>query len=572
MFNILKQIWRLTRIAVSGKGGRLSLALLTCIIGLELASIWISLRFIAWDADFFDALEQFDTARALYETGFYFALTAVSAMRFLISDYLRKFVIIQWRSRLTDHAVSKWLANQSYWHLREGLSEAPLENPDQRIAEDCRLFVTGLLREALDLFTRIVGIFSYVAVLWSLTNFALQFSLFGVDYSISHYLVWTAFIYVLIASIFTHMLGWPLKNLFFNQERREAEFRYSLVQLRDNAAEVAMSRGEEAEQRRFDQKFNAIVTNWRRLINREFIVGLFTRPYFQTVLRIPLFLSLPAYLAKEVTLGGLMQLSSAFSSVTTTLSWFIFSYKDLADFVATTQRLDGLLQGLDDSKRMSNVPTKIIRTTNGNDTLSVSNLSLFTPNNRELLKIEKLQIQHGERVLIQGPSGMGKTTLLRAICGLWPYGDGSIELPEQSIFFASQTPYLTSEGIAAALVYPAKLEGFEPAQLAHILETVGLNHRIKSMNDDGAGALEGMSNGEKQRFIIARILLAKPDWVFLDEPTTALDKNTEKEIFELLQEHLPDATIVCVAHRIPTGLNVTRRIKLKSSNVGIGTI
>jgi putative ATP-binding cassette transporter len=566
MISVLFQILRLTRIAVSGPAGRPSLLLLAFIVGLELASIWISLRFIAWNADFFNALEQFDTARALYEAGFYFALTAVSALRFLVSDYFRKFVLIRWRTRLTEHAISKWLANQSYWHLREGLSEEPLENPDQRIAEDCRLFVTGLLRESLDLFTRIVGIFSYVAVLWSLTNFALKFSLVGIDFSISHYLVWASFIYVFISSVFTHLLGWPLKNLFFNQERREAEFRYSLVQLRDNAAEVAMTRGENAEQRRFDLHYSAIVDNWRKLIAREFIVGLFTRPYFQTVLRIPLFLSLPAYLAKEVTLGGLMQLSSAFSSVTTTLSWFIFSYKQLADFVATTQRLDGLLSGLENNRRMPGVATNITRTSDGGDVLAINDLSLLTPNGCELLHIKSLQIKSGERVLLRGPSGLGKTTLLRSICGLWPYGTGEIRLPGQSLFFASQTPYLTSEGVAAALVYPAKTVDFDPAKLVGVLEAVGLNRRISAMNRDGAGALEGMSNGEKQRFIIARILLAQPDWIFLDEPTTALDKDTEKEIFELLSAHLPSSTIICVAHRKPLGFDVTRRVDLVKKN------
>ncbi len=564
MIKVITQIWSLTRIAASGPGSLLTTMLLIFIIGLELMSIWISLRFITWNAEFFGALEVYDTHQALIQTSFYFTLTALSALRFLVSDYLRKFVLIRWRTRLTEHAIAQWLTNQSYWYLREGLSPNSPENPDQRISEDCRLFVSGLLGQALDLFTRMVGIFSYVAVLWSLTNFALKFSLFGFDISISHYLVWFAFIYVLISSILTHLLGWRLKNLRFNQQRCEAEFRYSLVQLRNNASEVAIARGETAEQNKFDLRFANIVQNWRNLMNREFIIGLFQRPYYQTVLRIPLFLSLPAYLAKEVTFGGLMQLASAFSRVATTLSWFIFSYKELAEFVATSQRLGELLKRLEYPAHMPNVVTDIKREVIENHTLSINNLVLFTPLGKELINVKRLNILRGERVWLHGPSGCGKSTLMRAISGLWPYGTGEISVADSYLFFASQTPYLSCDGISAALAYPKDVESFCPLDFSKVLELVGLQNRISAMDKDGSGALEGLSSGEQQRFIFARILLAKPDWVFLDEPTTALDKCAESALFTLLRSTLPVATIVCIAHHRPCGLEASRTIALTS--------
>ena len=553
--HVLARIWRLARLAASGPGSSIGLTLLVVVLALELASIWISLRLIAWNQDFFDALENFDTDRAIWQVGVFFMLTTASATRFLVADYLRKYVLIRWRSRLTDVTITKWLSNKSYWLLREGLSPQGLENPDQRIAEDCRLFVSGLLNESLDLFTRIVGIFSYVALLWSLSTFALSFAVFGFDISIPRYLVWASFIYVLISSILTHMLGWPLKNLFFEQERREADFRYSLVQLRDNAAEVAMSRGEAAERHRFDSRFSAIVGNWRRLIGREFIVGLFTRPYFQTVLRIPLFLSLPAYLAREVTLGGLMQLSSAFSNVTTTLSWFIFSYRDLADFVATSERLDGLLTRLDRLEHMPDAPREIDWSAGEGDTLEIRDLTLFTPQGRELRTIGELKVEAGKRLWIRGPSGIGKTTLLRALAGLWPYGTGAISLPETPLYFASQTPYLVGDGLRHALTYPEIAAGHSDAEIAEALSLTGLDHRIADLERDEKASLEGLSAGERQRVVFARILLAKPAWIVLDEPTSALDRETEDRMFALLRERLPDATVICVSHRVPEALS-----------------
>ena len=553
--HVIARIWRLARLAASGPGSRVGLVLFAIVLALELASIWISLRLIAWSQDFFDALENYEADRAVWQVGLFFALTTLSATRFLVADYLRKFLLIRWRTRLTDVAITGWLANRSYWHLREGLSPQGLENPDQRIAEDCRLFVSGLLNESLDLFTRIVGIFSYVALLWSLSTFALSFTAFGLEFAIPRYLVWSSFLYVLISSFLTHMLGWPLKSLLFEQERREADFRYSLVQLRDNAAEVALSRGESAERHRFDTRFSAVVGNWRRLIGREFIVGLFTRPYFQTVLRIPLFLSLPAYLAREVTLGGLMQLSSAFSNVTTTLSWFIFSYRDLADFVATSERLDGLLKRLDRLEHMPDTPREIDWSAGTGDTLDIRDLTLFTPRGRALKTIRNLQVRPGGRLWISGPSGIGKTTLLRALAGLWPYGKGRIALPETPLYFASQTPYLVGEGLRNALIYPEIEASCSDAEIVAALRDVGLEHRIVHLEeDDDVASLEGLSEGEKQRLVFARILLARPDWIVLDEPASALDRETETRMFALLGERLPGATIVCVAHRPPSAL------------------
>lgn len=534
----------------------IGLGLFAVVVGLELFSIWISLRLIAWNADFYNALEDYDVSTAIHQIGVFFSLIMLSAVCYLIANYLRKYVLIRWRTRLTNVAIDKWLSGHAYWQLRKGLSPTPLENPDQRIAEDCRLFVSGLLNETIGLFTRIVGLFSYVSLLWSLSTFALPIRLGTFSLDIPHYLVWASFIYVFISSIMTHMLGWPLKNILFQQEKREADFRYSLMQLRDNASEVAMIGGEPAEKRRFTRRYAGVVENWHQLIRRELIVGLFTRPYFQTVLRIPLFLSLPAYLAGRVTLGGLMQLSSAFSNVTTTLSWFIFSYRSLADFVAISERLGGLLSTLDNPTLLPDVPAAITCTPSADGKLRLSDVSLVTPQGRPLLPVGEICIEPGQRVWIMGASGAGKSTLLKAISGLWPYGHGAIAVPNAHIAFMPQASYLGCDGLAEALTYPLPPESFDREMLKATLADVGLEHRAPSLDVDDRSALEGLSGGERQRLCFARLLLTRPEWIVLDEPTSALDRQAEAAMFTLLAERLPNSTILCVAHRPPEGLSI----------------
>lgn len=562
LVRVLARIWRLACLGASGPGAWKGRALYCVILALELFSVWISVQLIEWNAHFFDALENRNVGEAVRQVGVFFGLTALSAGQFLVADYLRKYVLILWRTRLTDIAVEKWLSGHAYWHLRQGLSPRPLENPDQRISEDCRLFVSGLLHETIDLFSRIVGLFSYVALLWSLSNFALEFTAFGLDVAIPRYLVWVSFIYVALSSVFTQLLGWPLKDILFQQERREADFRYSLMQLRDNAAEVALIGGENRERQRFDARYKRIVGNWRRLMLREFIVGMFTRPYFQTVLRIPLFLSLPAFLAGKVTLGGLMQLASAFSQVTTTLSWFIFSYRDLADFVATSQRLDDLLAHLDAPERMPDTPALIDYRASADGTLRLSQLALVTPQGRALPRIDELEVAPGQFAWISGPSGVGKSTLVRAIRGVWPYGRGRIEVPREPMHFAPQTPYIVADGIVETLAYPGAPDGHGDDRLRQTLIDVGLGHRTSNLTRDDPSSIEGLSGGEKQRLCFARALLARPRWIVLDEATSALDTEGERAMYELLRRNLPEATVICVAHRRPAGVSVDKILAL----------
>ncbi len=555
---VLGQTRDLIAHCVRGEGGRLGLVYFAIVLALNLSGIYLTVRMVAWTAAFYDALEKLDVDAALRQIGVFAILVALNASRSLAAEYVRKLLQIRWRQSLMSVVLDLWLGSKAYWRLQPGFSESSVDNPDQRIADDCRLFVDKLLTESLDLITSIVGLTTYLALLWSLSTFPLAFTAFGIDVAVPRYMVWAAFVYVALSSGMTHLLGRPLKGLFFLQQRREGDLRYALARLRESAGEIALAGGEPAERRLLDRRFGAIKENWRRLINREFLMGCFTRPYMFTVLRIPVFLALPAYLAGQVSLGGLMQLGSAFSNVVTSLSWFIFSYRDLADLVATTGRLHGLIAA---AHTAAAAPAEIGHQPSADQALQVDRLMLRTPAGATLSGPRGLRLEPGETVWISGPSGIGKSTFLKAVAGLWPFGSGSILTPAgASSVFLSQQPYLPLDEIGVAAAYPRDPSTLEPGAVEALMGKVGLDHRRDLLASGGNDAPTGLSGGEKQRLALLRLLVLKPDWAFLDEATSALDLEAERQLFALLRQALPNTTFVVVAHREPQGLGALRRI------------
>lgn len=556
MQRVFGRIWRLTARAVSGPRAWVGLLVFGIVFALLFVDLWVDVQMISWTRRFYDALENMDLPGALRELAVFAGLIGASAGIFLVSDYLKKWLRLRWRARLTDQALDGWTADHAFWHLRPGLSAQSLDNPDQRIAEDCDRYVDLALDFVLELVGRVVGLITYVVVLWGLTDFVLRLTLFGLGVEVPRYMVWLAPIYVLLGSIITHVMGRALKGLYFNQERREADFRHSLVQLRDNASEIAQAGGVAAERRHLDARFAGIRQNWHRLIRREAILGLFTRPYFQSVLRVPLFFALPAYFAGSVSFGGLMQLSAAFSRVTTTLSWFIFSYKELAEFVAVSERLDDLFRITRDPAPVPTAPVSITSATSRDGTLSTGGLRLATPEGRWLTPVPDMAILPGDRIWLQGASGEGKSSLVAALSGLWRYGEGHIDRPAAPLFVLPQRPHVASADLAAAACYPLDPADIGPGPLAEVLAHVGLGHRLQALARGETGT-EGLSMGERQRLALARVFLHRPRWLVLDEATASLDSTAEAHLLSLLRRDLPETTILCVSHRKPVALDIT---------------
>ena len=557
MIKLLGRFYRLGRLCVTGPGGWIGVVQFLAILALGLIGVRIGVRLIAWNADFYNALQKLDTAEAVRQIGIYFALTALSVVIFLTANYLRKLLQIRWRRTLTEAAMDRWLAHKAYWHMRGRVDEG-LDNPDQRIAEDCRIFVEKLTVEANDLITSCVALVTYMMLLWSLSTFLLAFTVAGIDVEIPRYMIWAAPIYVFFASVVTQWLGKPLTALNYQQQHREADFRFALSRLRENVEPVALAGGEAAERRLLDGRLRETLRNWRRVANRELVQGFFTRPYFQTVLTIPIFLALPAYLAGRITFGGLMQLRSAFQNVVTTLSWFIFSYRDLVTLAAAAGRLDHFLTATDEAA--SPQAPAMLRLGAGG--LRIDGLALATPHGRRLEPVDGIAVSPGECCWLVAPSGHGKSTLVKAIAGLWPHGEGTIERPEGSFFFAAQQPYLPLGSLATTLAYPALPEAFTPDDYREALAAVGLERLWTEDDQVWITARHGLSGGEKQRLALARLHLHRPEWIVLDEATSALDIAAEAELLAGLRARLPAAAFVIIAHRAPQGIASCRTIRL----------
>ncbi|TCR63103.1 ABC transporter ATP-binding protein/permease [Bosea sp. BK604] len=558
MSQVLARIRTLTRLCIAGPGGKLGAVYFVLVFALGLAGVQVTVRLISWTADFYNALQKLDVDATLRQIAIFFGLIAISVTLFLTGAYLRKMLQIRWRRTLTEAVLDRWLAGKAYWHLRERTDHG-LDNPDQRIAEDCRIFVEKLTVEAIELVTNIVALMSYVAILWSLSTFPLSFSLFGQAVEIPRYMVWAAPFYVAVATGVTHAFGRPLKALTVEQQRREADFRFALTRLREHVEAVALADGEPAERRLFRERFQAIASNWRSLANRELILGCFTRPYFQTVLRIPLFLALPAYLAGRVTFGGLMQIGSAFQNVVTTLSWFIFSYRDLTELAAAASRLAHFIEAADAAATPAPRPVLAPSPSGG---LHLRDVVLATPAGRSLAPLPDVALEPGHSYWLAAPSGHGKSTLAKAVAGLWGHGEGVIERPHGRLLVTPQQPYLPLGGLRGALAYPQAPEAFADTELRAALATVGLEAMWELDAAAWADLRRGLSGGERQRFALARALLQKPDWLVLDEATSALDLDAEEQVLTALRRALPQATLVFIAHRAPRGIDGVRKIDL----------
>ncbi|MFY4259929.1 ABC transporter ATP-binding protein/permease [Achromobacter xylosoxidans] len=557
MKNLSCQMVRLIRICIRGREGRIGVLYLIAVLILGFCGIAISLRMIAWSARFYDALQRVDGNEILKQIGVFGVLTLASAALYLVGRCLQQVLQIRWRTALTDEALSRWLRRQTHWKLR--LGGQGVDNPDQRIAEDCRLFAQLFITQGLGLVNELVAVVSYVSVLWSLSTFALSIRLFGTDMEIPRYMVWAAPVYVLLASLLTHVLGTPLRKLSFVQQKREADFRFSLGYVRKASESIALQKGERTERQILDGLYAQIVANRRLLIKRELILGCFTRPYMQTVLRIPVFLALPAFIAGKLTLGGLMQTASAFSNVVTTLSWFIFSYRDLAELAATTARLGQFLAVCDRTDR-TEAGISVAREADSR-TLSVEGLVLDSPEGERILAVPDLTLRAGENVWISGASGIGKSTFFRALAQLWPYGEGQIRLPGQSLFFLPQQPHFPLAGLTAAAVYPMSVAAFSGRELAALKRQAAIAWEKEARSGNEAAA--GLSGGEMQRLCLLRVIANKPGWAFLDEPGSALDECAARQMLQLLYRELPDTTFVIVAHGRPVGMPIHKVVNFQ---------
>jgi vitamin B12/bleomycin/antimicrobial peptide transport system ATP-binding/permease protein len=540
----LRQAWHLAWPYWNSDEKWTARGLLLSVIALNLITVALNVRLNAWNNDFYDALQQYNWPEFWRQ----FAIFGIIAFLLIIvavySLYLRQILHVKWRRWLTDRFLHNWLENQSYYRMQ--LNQAATDNPDQRISEDLDRFATITLALSLGLLSSCVTLASFITILWTLSG-ALTIPLTGsLAITIPGYMVFAALIYAVGGTLITRWIGYPLIQLNFDQQRYEADFRFSMVRLRENAENVAFYGGESREFETFQNRFARIVANWWGIIKRRKKLTWFTTGYSQLAIIFPFVVAAPRYFGKAIQLGGLMQISSAFNQVQDALSFIISSYTEIAEYQSVVQRLWGFRERIDEIAAERRAPQPIELEHRGVG-VEVDRLDLNLPEGGVLRPNISLAASRGEALLITGASGVGKSTLLRAIAGLWPFGRGRIRVSDGRSLFLPQRPYLPLGALADALAYPRRAADLPPESLADALRAVGLPELIKRL-DEEANWAQRLSIGEQQRLAFARVLLVRPEIVFLDEATSALDEAAELSLYRLLREAPWRPTIVSVGH------------------------
>ncbi len=518
--------------------------LLAAIVSLNLASVWLNVRFNSWYNDFYNALQQYDWSEFWWQFAIFGMIAAASIVVAVYSFYLRAILHIRWRRWLTQNFLRDWLDDQAYYRMQ--LNRANTDNPDQRIAEDLEHFTRMSLSLSIGLLNAVVTLLSFLSILWVLSG-ALTIPLGGgATIDIPGYMVFAALIYAVAGTMLTRWIGGPLVQLSFDQQRYEADFRFSLVRLRENAENVAFYGGEARELDTFLTRFARVIMNWWGIIKRRKKLTWFTQGYAQLAVVFPFIVAAPRYFDKVIQLGGLMQISSAFGQVQESLSFIITSYTEIAEYQAVVQRLSGFRTKMDEiaADLAGPHPINIERVGAG---VAIDALDLDLPDGRPLRQDISLSASPGKPLLITGPSGVGKSTVLRAIAGLWPFGRGRIRVADGRILFLPQRPYLPLGTLADALVYPRAADELPHEGLVEALRAVGLPHLVDQLDENGNWA-QRLSVGEQQRLAFARVLLVRPEIVFLDEATSALDEAAEMLLYRQVREAPWRPTIVSIGH------------------------
>ncbi|MGH6969381.1 MAG: ABC transporter ATP-binding protein/permease, partial [Stellaceae bacterium] len=494
------------------------------------------------------ALGQYTWDAFIHQFYIFLVLSAFNIGITVYALYLNQMLQIRWRRWLTRRYIATWLADRTYFRLQ--LVGGATDNPDQRIQEDLNLFTTYVMSLSIGLMTSVVSLFSFLFILWQLSGPALiPLGSWGTWY-VPGYLVWAALIYSGIGTWLGIKVGRPLVPLNFAQQRFEADFRYSLIRLRENAESVAFYGGEAPETGIFRHRFASVVDNFYRIMVRRKHLSWFTASYTQAAIVFPILVAAPRYFAKQIELGGLIQVIGAFGMVQNALSFIINSYPDIAAWQACTERLSTFDGRMREVAAAIHAPQKIAF--NRGAGVEVRNLDIDLPDGTALLRKVSFAVAPGEAILVIGPTGAGKSTMLRAMAGLWPFGQGEISLGTGVEMFLPQRPYLPLGSLRQALLYPREERDNEgrisDERLEEVLNLVNLGEFMRSLETVANWSLR-LSLGEQQRLAFARVLLVEPAVLIMDEATSALDEPAEARLYGLLRKLPHPPTIISVGHR-----------------------
>lgn len=530
-----RQVRRLAWPTLSPQRSWKPLATLALIVLLTLLAVRMNVLFSFWYNGAYTAMQKLDAPGFWHMMAVFGVLATVHVVRALYTAYVRQAFLIRWRAALTEGLMQRWLDGQTYF--RSQYLPQQIDNPDQRIQQDINQFVESTLSLSMGMLDAVVSLITFTVMLWTLSG---TLALFGIE--VPRAMVFLVYIYVAVATVFAVWLGRPLIRLNFLNERFNADFRYALIRLREYGENIAFYRGEKVEQATLATRFANVVHNMWAMLFRSLKLQGFNLGVSQLAVVFPMIIQAPRLFAKEIQLGDLMQTAQAFGEVQGALSFFRTSYDDFANYRAVLVRLTGFLDAIEQTAALPEVKVE-----SDGARVELDGLTIRSPEQALLLQGLSLSLAPGESLLIRGPSGVGKTTLLRAIAGLWPFVEGRVVRPQGAdALFLSQRPYLPLGTLRSALYYPASASASDDA--AEALRRCQLGHLADKL-DEEADWSRILSLGEQQRLAIGRALLSKPAVIFLDESSSAMDEGLEHAMYSLLREALPQATLVSVGHR-----------------------
>lgn len=568
----LKLFWRMLISYWGCKDSLKSWFLLVLILSLTGGSVYLATAINSWYKVFWDAIQNYDLPGFKHQLVIFAILATIHVLVSVYNSYLKSCLSINWRTWLTGKTMDRWMRGDNYFKLQ--LTDKYTDNPDQRIAEDLNLFVSSTIVLLLGTLTDLALMGSFGVVLWKLSS-AVDMEVMGYTLSLPDgYMCYLALLYAIIGTSLTFWLGKPLVRLNFRQQRYEADFRFSLIRVRENSESIALYKGEAEENKFLRQSFGELVANYIKLIVCTKRLGFLTLGYAQTAVIFPILISAPLYFAKIITVGSIMQISSAFGQVQSSLSTLVSNFTSWASWKSVVDRLSLFYMSMEEAEALYCIGVK-----HDKAGVELEHLQVRTPREQVLVDDLNLKLSKGEALLIRGPSGCGKSTLLKAIAGIWPFAQGEVHYAEQGkVLFLSQKPYLPQGSLRTAAAYPGEQE--HDGKTEEYFGQLGLSHLIEHLDDVDTWS-HMLSLGEQQRVAIVRALLNKPDILFLDEATSAMDEKSESLTYELLRQHLPDTILISVGHRstlvakhdlVLTYQDAATGYKLTTAQEAVGTL
>jgi putative ATP-binding cassette transporter len=553
-----------------GKGGdRLAWLFTIGLLLLIVANVGFQYGINVWNRAIFDAIEKRDAGTVYHLTAVFFPLAIGSVLLGVAQVFARMGIQRRWRAWLTNSVISRWLANGRYYQLN--LVGGDHQNPEYRIAEDLRIATDSPVDFVAGVTSAFLSAATFIVVLWTIGG-ALTVTLGGSTVTIPGFLVIAAVIYAAIASGSIMTIGRRFVQVSEDKNQAEAEYRYALTRVRENGESIALLGGEQEERDGIDKTFTKVLRQWARLAGQHMRTTLVSQGSNLIAPVVPLLLCAPKFLDGSMTLGQVMQAASAFTIVQTAFGWLVDNYPRLADWNACARRIASLMMSLDGLERAEQGDgigrIKRGETEVGGPMLSLNDFSVTLDDGTAVVGETEVAVDPGERLLVAGESGTGKSTLVRALAGLWPWGGGSVNFhPDRRLFMLPQKPYIPSGTLRRAIAYPGAADDWTVEGIGDALHKVGLDHLKEKIEEEGPWD-QTLSGGEKQRLAFARLLLHNPDIIVLDEATSALDEKSQDKMMETVIREMPKATIVSVAHRVELEAFHSRKIVLERRKGG----